>query len=432
MPATRSRLRPRAPPGTLEHDALFYTDAASYRRGLLDFVRAGLERDEPVLVAVPQPGPRPAARGADRGRGTPRVRLRDMAVAGRNPGRIIGTVLTAFVREHAGRRVRIIGEPIWAGRAGDEYPACAEHEALINVALGSAPAYILCPYDAAKLDRVRAHRRHPHAPHARPGLRALGQPRLHRPRRGRRVLRPPAESRSAGEADVRRHRARHRCAVRAGLVHDDAPDARDGRRPRLADLRLVAQELAVNTARARGGSRPAAGLDGGRRRSSARSQDGGPDHGPAGRAPPARRRRTSGTGCSWCTRSATSSGCTARRDGTVRTTWAPLIPAAHARDVASPISRTAVSAFGASRRRRSGSRLRAREPGRHAEPVGPHQRVPPLDRLRPREPEPVDRERRHLRPDAEQLALRPRRAPRRGSARWPPVTRTPQRAAYSA
>jgi hypothetical protein len=45
----------------------------------------------------------------------PRVRLRDMTVAGRNPGRIIGTVLSAFVHEHADRRVRIVGEPIWAG-----------------------------------------------------------------------------------------------------------------------------------------------------------------------------------------------------------------------------------------------------------------------------------------------------------------------------
>ena len=40
----------------LVHDAFFYTDASSYRAGLLDFIRAGLANDEPVLVAVPQPG----------------------------------------------------------------------------------------------------------------------------------------------------------------------------------------------------------------------------------------------------------------------------------------------------------------------------------------------------------------------------------------
>ena len=47
--------------------------------------------------------------------------------------------------------VRVVGEPIWAGRTDEEYPACAEHEALINVALGDAPAYIQCPYDTSGL-----------------------------------------------------------------------------------------------------------------------------------------------------------------------------------------------------------------------------------------------------------------------------------------
>jgi hypothetical protein len=36
------------------------------------------------------------------------VRMRDMAVSGRNPGRILGSVLTAFVHEHPGHRVRIL------------------------------------------------------------------------------------------------------------------------------------------------------------------------------------------------------------------------------------------------------------------------------------------------------------------------------------
>jgi anti-sigma regulatory factor (Ser/Thr protein kinase) len=149
--------------GTLEHDALFYGDASSYRSGCLEFVRAGLERDEPVLVAVPQPGlglMRSALTAAEAGR----VRTADTGQAGRNPGRIIGTVLTAFVREHVGQRVRIIGEPIWAGRSAEEYPACAEHEALINVALADSPAYVLCPYDVRRLDRqwlTDATRTHP-------------------------------------------------------------------------------------------------------------------------------------------------------------------------------------------------------------------------------------------------------------------------------
>ncbi|MER6689616.1 anti-sigma factor RsbA family regulatory protein, partial [Streptomyces minutiscleroticus] len=45
-----------------------------------------------------------------------------------------------------------IGEPIWAGRTALEYPACVQHEALINAAFRGRPVTILCPYDARALD----------------------------------------------------------------------------------------------------------------------------------------------------------------------------------------------------------------------------------------------------------------------------------------
>jgi anti-sigma regulatory factor (Ser/Thr protein kinase) len=51
--------------------------------------------------------------------------------------------------------VRIIGEPIWPGRSENEYPACVQHEALINLAFTGRAVTILCPYDAGKL-RPRA------------------------------------------------------------------------------------------------------------------------------------------------------------------------------------------------------------------------------------------------------------------------------------
>ncbi|WP_267899016.1 anti-sigma factor RsbA family regulatory protein [Thermomonospora amylolytica] len=76
----------------------------------------------------------------------------DMTAAGRNPGRIIPGVLRAFADRHPHAPVRIIGEPIWAGRSQVEYPACVQHEALINAAFTGRPVAILCPYDAAALD----------------------------------------------------------------------------------------------------------------------------------------------------------------------------------------------------------------------------------------------------------------------------------------
>jgi len=149
--------------GTLQHDAFLYSDAASYRAGLLSFIRQGLSLGEPVLVAVPQPGLM-LLRSALESHELDRVRTADMAVAGRNPGHIIGSMLTAFVAEHPGTRVRIIGEPIWPGRDADAYSAAAEHEALVNVALSNLPAFIRCPYDVTRLDRsvlLDATRTHP-------------------------------------------------------------------------------------------------------------------------------------------------------------------------------------------------------------------------------------------------------------------------------
>jgi anti-sigma regulatory factor (Ser/Thr protein kinase) len=137
-------------PGTLVHEGLFYTDAESMLAGTVPFVEAGVAAGEPVLVATPGPQLR-LIRDAVGPVGDA-VRYADMTEAGRNPGRIIPWVIQAFVDRHPGRRVRMIGEPIWAGRTATEYPACAQHEASINWAFADRPVSILCPYDATALD----------------------------------------------------------------------------------------------------------------------------------------------------------------------------------------------------------------------------------------------------------------------------------------
>jgi anti-sigma regulatory factor (Ser/Thr protein kinase) len=232
--------------GTLEHDALFYACVDEYVAGVLGFVRDGLQRDEPVLVAVPGWN-LDLLREALTPEEAPRVRLRDMTVAGRNPGRIIGTVLTAFVREHPGTRVRIVGEPIWAGRTDEEYPACAEHEALINVALCDAPASIQCPYDTVRLptsvltDATRTH------PTLAAGAERWTSPAYTDPAvvaASFDVTLPPppadAEFVVISTDTCTGARAARVLVHETGRVH-----GLDGER--LADARLVAQELAVNT-----------------------------------------------------------------------------------------------------------------------------------------------------------------------------------------
>jgi anti-sigma regulatory factor (Ser/Thr protein kinase) len=136
--------------GQFEHLGLLYRHTDEYVSAMTSFVHKGLAADDPVLVAVPGPNLDLIRDGLGDHGG--RVTFADMAVAGRNPGRIIPGVLLAFAARHPGRRVWIIGEPIWPGRTTVEYPACAAHEALINVAFEGQDAAILCPYDAGRLD----------------------------------------------------------------------------------------------------------------------------------------------------------------------------------------------------------------------------------------------------------------------------------------
>jgi anti-sigma regulatory factor (Ser/Thr protein kinase) len=151
-----------ARPDGFVHPALFYADHEEYLAGTVPFIQAGLAAGEPVMVAVPGDNLDHirTALGSD----ADRIQLHDMSVAGRNPGRIIPGVLLAFAAANRGKRVRIIGEPIWAGRTAIEYPACAQHEALINAAFAGRQATILCPYDTSRLDRSwvdDAYRTHP-------------------------------------------------------------------------------------------------------------------------------------------------------------------------------------------------------------------------------------------------------------------------------
>src|SRR2546421_10145952 len=100
------------------------------RAGGVRFVEAARGAREPVLVAVP--APRLRRLRVALGRRAAGGRFVGMTSVGRNPGKIIPWVLHAFLEEHAGHPVRIIGEPIWAGRSADEYPACVQHQALVN------------------------------------------------------------------------------------------------------------------------------------------------------------------------------------------------------------------------------------------------------------------------------------------------------------
>jgi len=149
----------------LVHQALLYGSEDEYIAGCKEFVEAGLDRAEPVLIAVPRPKHR-ALRTALNGQAR-RIEFIDMRELGRNPSRIIPAV-RHWSEGQEGRRCRFIGEPIWPGRSRSETVEATRHEALLNFAFGESPISILCPYDADGLDpRVLAdaERTHPELVH---------------------------------------------------------------------------------------------------------------------------------------------------------------------------------------------------------------------------------------------------------------------------
>ncbi len=131
---------------------------------MVPFIRDGLAREEPVMVAVAEPRLR-ALRSA-LGPDADAVRFEDMAALGANPARII-PAWREFTRQHCGpgHPVRGIGEPIWAGRRPADIVESQFHEALLNTAVApDTPLWLLCPYDTTTLsDEVlaEAHRSHP-------------------------------------------------------------------------------------------------------------------------------------------------------------------------------------------------------------------------------------------------------------------------------
>jgi anti-sigma regulatory factor (Ser/Thr protein kinase) len=230
--------------GEFSHQAVYYRALDGYPGAVLPFIREGLARAEPVLVAVPPLAARRLQAGlallSHNGDG---VTFADITEIGRNPGRIISAVWE-FISRHAGRPVRFLAEPFWPARSAAEAREALRHEALINVAFAETPVSVLCPYDVAALaPEIVAGAGHTH-----PIIGTVAEPRANPDYGGGSVpaaaagpLPPPpaGAERLAYDTDLRPVRDFVTgFALRSGL------DAE-----RAADLMLAVGELAANTLR---------------------------------------------------------------------------------------------------------------------------------------------------------------------------------------
>lgn len=134
--------------GTLVHAALLYRRSDQLRVALDEFLRDAAAAGEPCLVALPpdhleQFGDLLLQAGAT-------VRLENMADLGRNPARLIPSMVD-WLDEQLGP-ARVVSEALWPERSYAEVAECMRHEALVNLALADRDVSVLCPYDAEHLD----------------------------------------------------------------------------------------------------------------------------------------------------------------------------------------------------------------------------------------------------------------------------------------
>ena len=130
------------------HRALLYRGAAEFRAAIERYVRGGLARAEPVLVAT-SPGKVSWLR-REFNAGSAGVAFTDMTEVGRNPARIMPAI-HAFMARYPGRRIWCLGEPVWPERSAAELREAARYEALVNTAFSGTPAAMVCLYDRAGL-----------------------------------------------------------------------------------------------------------------------------------------------------------------------------------------------------------------------------------------------------------------------------------------
>jgi anti-sigma regulatory factor (Ser/Thr protein kinase) len=148
------------------HEAVLYEGLDGFLDRVGRFVLDGITAGEPTLVMA-NARKIGALRELLGGVEQDLVEYRDMEVAGANPARIIPAWDDFATRLAAGgtRRLRGVGEPIWAGRSPAELVECHWHEELINRAFASLRGFwLVCPYDIGTLSAPVVHdarRTHP-------------------------------------------------------------------------------------------------------------------------------------------------------------------------------------------------------------------------------------------------------------------------------
>jgi hypothetical protein len=147
----------------LQHRALRYRSVRDLVEAAVPYLREGLSAGDAVVVIAPQP--RAALLTEQLGeRDAARIEFIDAVGWFTSPM----ATLAAYYERTQGDwwprgRLRLLAEPLWAGRSALEVWEWKRHEAILNVAFAGTPSTIMCAYDVMALpghilaDAARTH-----------------------------------------------------------------------------------------------------------------------------------------------------------------------------------------------------------------------------------------------------------------------------------
>jgi anti-sigma regulatory factor (Ser/Thr protein kinase) len=135
----------------LTHQALLYGSEEEFVAGTVPIIQDGLDRGDSIRIVttVRNAGWLRRALGAD----ARRVVFGDNSEWYRHPVRALAAVNRSVRVAVAGeQQLRMIGEPLWTARTGQESRELARHESLVNVVLAGANVALVCTYDTRVVD----------------------------------------------------------------------------------------------------------------------------------------------------------------------------------------------------------------------------------------------------------------------------------------
>ncbi|MEV7802272.1 sensor histidine kinase [Microbispora sp. NPDC088329] len=135
----------------LVHEAGLYGSDDEFLGIAVPFVRDGLDGGEPVMVTTTAGNLE--LLGAALGDDARRVDYAESAYFGRRTAHRATAFLRYWERNAARGRVRILAEPVWAGRSSRDVVAWRRMESGLNIILAGTGVWMICPYDTRAADR---------------------------------------------------------------------------------------------------------------------------------------------------------------------------------------------------------------------------------------------------------------------------------------